>query len=46
MKDVLMHTEITDSHFENKLIQVQEVVVNQFLNLSHVEMHFAAVVGH
>ena len=37
---------MTQSHFENELVQVQKIVVNELLHLSHVEPHLAPIAGH
>jgi hypothetical protein len=34
------------SHFEDELVEVEEVVVDELLHLTHIEMHLAAVAGH
>ena len=41
-----MGCRFTQSHFENKLVQVQEIVVDELLHFPHVEPHFAPITGH
>jgi hypothetical protein len=46
MKDlILIRSFIESFDFKYKLIEVQEVVVNQFFNLSHIELHPITVTG-
>ena len=38
-------TEQIVSDFEDKLVKIEEIVVDEFFYFSHIELHFAAIAG-